>query len=144
MPEVWNERIMFNDCKVTVLIRIRLILITVRNIYVTSTSLCFQLALAIVVCWIIAHILTVTNFFPDDSSHPNYKARTDSKLSTITMASWIYLPYPGRWRRYITSSSSPMTGAVYYNVCVRACVRGRGRVRACVCARKGLFARLVK
>ncbi|KAI0222353.1 Solute carrier family 23 member 2, partial [Lamellibrachia satsuma] len=57
----------------------------------------FALALAIVICWIIAHILTITNFFPDDPSHPNYKARTDSKLSTITMASWIYLPYPGQF-----------------------------------------------
>ncbi|KAI0241373.1 Solute carrier family 23 member 2 [Lamellibrachia satsuma] len=57
----------------------------------------FALAFAIGICWIIAHILTITNFFPDDPSHPNYKARTDSKLSTITMASWIYLPYPGQF-----------------------------------------------
>ena len=79
-------------------------------------QLCFQLALAVIICWIIAHILTITNFFPDDPSHPNYKARTDSKLSTITMASWIYMPYPGRWRRYITTTSTPVTGAAYYNV----------------------------
>ncbi|KAI0237705.1 Solute carrier family 23 member 2 [Lamellibrachia satsuma] len=66
----------------------------------TETYPVFQLfapAFAICLCWILAHILTITNFFPDDPSHPNYKARTDSKLSTITMASWIYLPYPGQF-----------------------------------------------
>ncbi|KAK2172433.1 hypothetical protein NP493_959g01036 [Ridgeia piscesae] len=66
----------------------------------TETYPVFQLfapAFAISVCWLLAHILTITNFFPDDPSHPNYKARTDSKLSTIGKASWLYLPYPGQF-----------------------------------------------
>ncbi|KAI0235559.1 Solute carrier family 23 member 2, partial [Lamellibrachia satsuma] len=93
----------------------------------------FALALAIVVCWIIAHIFTVTNFFPDDSSHPNYKARTDSKLSTITLASWIYLPYPGQFG-WPTFGAGAFAGMLAATIATTIESVGVGYATARICA----------
>ncbi|KAK2172435.1 hypothetical protein NP493_959g01063 [Ridgeia piscesae] len=66
----------------------------------TNTYPVFQLlapAFAICLTWILSYILTISDYFPNDANHPNYKARTDSTWSTVSKATWLYLPYPGQF-----------------------------------------------
>ena len=50
--------------------------------------------------WLLCHILTVTDVFPDDPDHANYFARTDAKIEVLEEAKWFFFPYPGMYILY--------------------------------------------
>ena len=52
---------------------------------------------AIGVAWILCLILTLTNYFPNDTKSPSYRARTDAKIHVLGQVSWFKVPYPGKY-----------------------------------------------
>ena len=50
--------------------------------------------MAVLICWTLCGIITVAGGFPDDPNQLGYKARTDAKISALTQANVLYVPYP--------------------------------------------------
>ncbi len=55
----------------------------------------FQVLLSILVVWSISAVLTFTDVFPYDPTHPRFRARSDAKSRLIQLAPWFSVPYPG-------------------------------------------------
>lgn len=49
-----------------------------------------------VIGWSLSGILTSTGYFSDDPKSPQYKARADYGINTISKTPWFYFPYPGK------------------------------------------------
>ena len=57
----------------------------------------FQVILSIGLSWILCLILTTTDAIPNNTTHPNYGARTDARLTVVDTAPWFYWPYPCKY-----------------------------------------------
>ena len=57
----------------------------------------FPVITAIVISWAFCAILTVTGVFTDDPDKYGYTARTDVKLTTLSVTPWARFPYPFQW-----------------------------------------------
>ncbi|CAH1781302.1 unnamed protein product [Owenia fusiformis] len=56
-----------------------------------------SIIIAIGLSWSVCAILTATNALPETEGKIGYRARTDTKLSLLKTAPWIFIPYPGQW-----------------------------------------------
>ncbi|ESO98413.1 hypothetical protein LOTGIDRAFT_114480 [Lottia gigantea] len=61
--------------------------------------------LSIIILWIVAAILTITDTLSTDPESLEYKARTDSKLNIVSMTPWFSIPYPGQFGLPRTSTA---------------------------------------
>nr|XP_005989382.1 PREDICTED: solute carrier family 23 member 1 [Latimeria chalumnae] len=57
----------------------------------------FPIIMAILVAWLLCHILTITEVFPMDPSAYGFKARTDARGEIMSTAPWFRMPYPCQW-----------------------------------------------
>ncbi|NWR80380.1 S23A1 protein, partial [Centropus unirufus] len=57
----------------------------------------FPIILAILVVWLLCHVLTRTGVFPSHPEAYGYKARTDARGEILSVAPWFRVPYPCQW-----------------------------------------------
>ncbi|XP_060075015.1 solute carrier family 23 member 1-like [Ylistrum balloti] len=57
----------------------------------------FSVIISVCVMWLLCHILTVTNVFPEDETVYGYEARTDLRTDFLRVAPWFSFPYPGKF-----------------------------------------------
>ncbi|XP_061180524.1 solute carrier family 23 member 2-like [Saccostrea echinata] len=50
--------------------------------------------ISIIISWILCHVLTVTDVFPNNVTSVNYYARSDARLDVLDSMPWFYFPYP--------------------------------------------------
>lgn len=57
----------------------------------------FPIILAIAVSWALCAVITIAGGFPSNPNNPQYKARTDARITVLKEAEWFRFPYPGQW-----------------------------------------------